>query len=291
MALTIDEQRYYDFAKAALPPWVPDPDEFLMGAAKMFGGVHAMITYLFGNALIGTAVGATASTPDWLNQHAADRGTRRILTEDDPTLRKRLRTFPDALTRAALLSVADAQLVAAGVSGTSAMVELPRDCAHSGTYLSDTGTGGTFTKVGSVVTFTPDTPWAAPPFRDASIVPVRSHKLTIAGAASAGNDGTRTITALDDDGAVCTNAGGVAEADPTVTWTVEHYDPEGNLRDGFTRSYSQRGYRSSRLLPHTIVIILPFGTSAVVAASVAEAVRQRKAAGIVVKIERRQSPP
>lgn len=291
MALTADEQRYYDFAKAALPPWVPDPDEFLMGAAKLFGGVHALITYLFGNALISSAVGATSSTPDWLNQHAADRGTRRILGEDDPTLRKRLRTFPDALTRAALLSVADAQLAAAGVSGSAAMVELPRDGAHSGTYSSDTGTGGTFTKVGSVVTFTPDTAWAAPPFRDPSIVPVRSHKLVIAGAATPGNDGTYVITSLSGNGAVYTNAGGAAQVDPTVTWTVEHFDPEGNLRDGFARAYSQRGYRSARLRPQAIVIILPYGTSAVVGASVAEAVRQRKAAGIVVKIERRQSPP
>lgn len=291
MALTIDEQRYYDFAKAALPPWIPDPDEFLMGAAKVFGGVHAVITYLFGNALISTAVGATASTPDWLNQHAADRSTRRILTEDDPTLRKRLRTFPDALTRAALLSVADAQLVAAGVSGSSAMVELPRDMAHSGAYDADAGTGGTFTKVGSIVTFTPATAWAAPPFRDPSIVPVRTHRLVISGAADAGNDGTYPITSLDGNGAVYTNAGGVAAVDATVAWSVQTRDPEGNVRDGFARAYSQRGYRSSRLRPQTIVIILPFGTSAVVAASVAEAVRQRKAAGIVVKIERRQSAP
>jgi hypothetical protein len=291
MALTADEQRYYDFAKAALPPWVPDPDEFLMGAAKLFGGVHAITLYLFGNALISTAIGATSSTPDWLNQHAADRGTRRILGEDDPTLRKRLRTFPDALTRAALLSVADAQLAAAGVAGSSAMVELPRDCSHSGEYVSDTGVGGTFTKVGTVVTFTPSGSWAAPPFRDPSIVPVRTYKLTIAGALTGGNNGTRVIDGLTGNGAHYVNAGGAAQVDPTVVWTVKQYDPEGNLRDGFTRAYSQRGYRSSRLRPQTIVIILPYGTSAIVAASVAEAVRQRKAAGIVVKIERRQSPP
>ena len=282
MALTAEEQRYYDFAKAALPPWVPDPDEFLAGAAKLFGGVDATIRYLFGQALISTATGPDTGTPDWLNQHAADRGTRRQLGETTPALRERLRTFPDALTRASLLAVADAQLSIAGVSGSAAMVELPRDMAHSGVYATDTGVGGTFTKVGNVVTFTPDGAWAAPPYRDPSIVPVRTHKLTIAGAASAGNDGTRTIDGLTGDGAFYTNAGGVAEADPTVAWTVEHYDPEGNLRDGFTRAYSQRGYRSSRLRPQTIVIILPYGTSAAVAAGVAEAVRQRKAAGIVV---------
>lgn len=291
MALTAEEQRYYDFAKAALPGWIPDPDEFLMGAAKLFGSVDAMVRYLFGQALISTATGPDTGTPDWLNQHAADRGTRRVLGEDDPTLRSRLRTFPDALTRASLLSVADAVLAAAGVAGSSAMVELPRDCAHSGAYVGDTGTGGTFTKVGSIVTFTPSGAWAAPPYRDPSIVPVRTYKLTLTGSLTPGNDGTHLISGLDGNGAYYTNAGGAAEVDGGVTWTVGQYDPEGNLRDGFARAYSQRGYRSSRLLPHTVVIILPFGTTEVVANAVAEAVRSRKAAGIVVKIERRQSPP
>lgn len=291
MALTVDEQRFYDFAKASLPGWIPDPDEYLMGVAKMFGSVDAMIDYLFGQTLITTAVGPSSDTPDWLNQHAIDRGTRRTNGEDDPTLRERLRTFPDALIRSVLLATADAILAAAGIAGSSAMVELPRDGAHSGTYSSDSGTGGTFVKVGSVVKFTPDTAWAGPPYRSGTIVPVMSHKLTISGAASAGNNGTRTITGLEDDAALITNAGGVAGADPTVSWSVTHYDVDGNLRDGFTRAYSQRGYRSARMQPHTIVIILPYGTTEAVRLSVFEAVRSKKAAGIVLKVERRISPP
>jgi creatinine amidohydrolase/Fe(II)-dependent formamide hydrolase-like protein len=39
------------------------------------------------------------------------------------------------------------------------------------------------------------------------------------------------------------------------------------------------------------IIILPYGTDAALAASVAETVRQRRAAGVVYAIEYRQSPP
>lgn len=292
MALTAEEQRFYDFAKAALPAWIPDGDEFLMGAAKMFGSVKALIDYLFENALIGDAVGATATTPDWLNQHAADRGTRRVLDEDDPTLRERLRNIPDALTRVTLISAIDAILAAAGIVGTCAMVELPYHGAHSGTYDADQGSGGTFAVNGTTVSFTPDTlPWARPPYWDPSLVPVRSTQLLIAFATNAVNDGTHDITGLDENGAVYTDATAVAGHDGAAGWGVITMDVDGNIRDSFARAYSQRGYRSARLLPMRIVVILPFGSTDAVEASVREALRQKKAAGIAVTIERRLIAP
>lgn len=291
MALTVEEQKFYDFAKDALPDWIPDADEFLMGAAKMFGSVKALIDYLFGQALISGATGATATTPDWLNQHARDRGTSRVDGEDDPTLRDRLRNAPDAVTRASILVAVNAILIAAGQVDQAAMVELPKHGAHGGEYDADNGIGGTFVKVGTTMKFTPSTAWARPPYWAAALVPTRSTNLVISGAADATNDGTHVITGLEDNAALYTDADGVAAVDATVTWSVATLDVEGNVRDGFARAYSQRGYRSARLLPLRMVIILPFDSSASIEASVREALRQKKAAGIAVTIERRLIAP
>lgn len=287
MALTFEEQRLYDFAKGSLPAWIKNDDEFLHGAAKMFGSVRAMVDYLFGQALIGTAVGATATTPDWLNQHARDRGTARRSGEDDPTLRERLRHTPDAVTRAALLSAIDGVLEASGITADAAMIEIPRDAAHAGAYLAMTGTGGTFVQTGSTSKLTPTTlPWPAPPFRAADVFPVLQHQLIIAGAAVAGNNGTRTITGLDLDAAIVTNAGGASGVDPGVTWTVKRLDRSGNITDGFARAYAGRGYRvAGRRL--AILIILPFGTSAATEAAIRELLRVKKAAGFQAIVERR----
>lgn len=290
MALTAQEQKYLDFALAALPGWVRPTDEFLNGAAKMFGSVDAMIDYLFSQALIRQANGATSTTPDWLNQHARDRGTSRQAGESDPVLRERIRNVPDALTRAALLAAADAILAADLIVGSAAMVELARDAGHWGTYLVMTGTGGVFTQAGTVSKFTPTAlPWPTPPYQDPSVIPVRAHKIVIAGAADAGNDGTFTITGLDDDAAIYTNAAGAAGADGGVTWTVERFDVTGNLTDGFGRFYWRRGYRYARSRPG-IVMILPFGTTAGATASIVEMLRQKKAAGVLVIVETRAVP-
>lgn len=290
MALTADEQKFYDFAKSSLPDWIPDGDEFLMGAAKMFGSVKALLDYLFGQALIGTAEGGTATTPDWLNQHARDRGTSRVDGEDDPTLRDRLRNAPDAITRASILVAVNAILVAAGISGSAGMVELPKHGAHSGEYGIMSGTGVTIAVSGTTARLTPDElPWARPPFFDPALVPFLSTKIFV--NTIGGNAGVFTITGLDGNAAVYTNATAIAGSFPTVPWNVRFHDPEGNVRNGYARAFSQRGYRSARLVPLRIVIILPYGSTAAVEASVREALRQKKAAGIAVTVERRTIAP
>lgn len=297
MALTTEEQRFYDFAKATLPDWIPDGDEFLHGAAKMFGSVKALIDYLFGQTLISEAVGASSTTPDWLNLHAADRGTRRQLNEDDPTLRERLRNVPDALTRVSLLAAINSILEAAGISDDAALVELPYHGGHSSSsgswYTAMSGTGGVFTKDGTTMKFTPSTlPWPRPPFFATTLVPALSTRLVLATCEDATNDGTHVITGLDSNAAVYTDADGVANAaDATVAWSVEILDVDGNVRTGFARAFSQRGYRSARIVPLRIVVILPYGSTAAHEASVREALRQKKAAGIAVTVERRLIAP
>lgn len=296
MALTTEEQRFYDFAKNALPLWMPDGDEFLMGAAKMFGSVKTLIDYMFAQTLIGNAVGSTATTPDWLDQHARDRGTSRQLDEDDPTLRERLRNVADAVTRPSLYAAINAILVAAGINDPCGIVELPRDGAHGGTYTAMAGVGGTFAVVGTTVKFTPTVlPWPRPPYWNPTIydtyrLQMRSTQLVISGAANAANDGTHPITGLENNAALYTDATAGAGADATVVWKVETLDSEGWVRDTFARAYSQRGYRSARVRPPRMVIILPFGSTATIEASVREMLRQKKAAGIAVTIERRLIP-
>ena len=75
--------------------------------------------------------------PDWLDQHARDRGTRRQFGEADPALRDRLRNTPEALTRESLLDSINSILSAEGLADTANMVELTRDRAYFGVFTSD----------------------------------------------------------------------------------------------------------------------------------------------------------
>lgn len=301
MALTAEEQELFDFAVGSLPSWVRSQDELLTACAKMFGVARAQLKYLFGQALITQATGPTSTTPDWLAQHARDRGTSRQAAELDPVLQQRLRVIPDALTRQAILDAANAILAAAGVVGAAAMLELPRDGAWLGAYFPLTGSGGTFAQSGTVSRFTPTTlPWSVPPYRSPSVAPTQTWFLTISGAAAPANNGTRMITGMDNSAAVYTNASGVAGADPSVSWTARRADVNGAASDGFgdiglgplsfARAYAGRGYRMSSSRPLKILVILPFGTDAGTQASIEESLRTKKAAGRVVIVERRLVP-
>lgn len=287
----IGPEDFYRFGRDALPQWVKDRDEFLLASAQVMTAVQTQTEYLFKQTLITTADGPTADAPDWLQQHARDRGTSRQVGESNAALAQRLRTIPDALTRQALLDAANAALATAGVAGSAALLELPRDGAFYGSYTALTGTGGAFTQVGTTSKFTPAAlPWPAPPFQAASVAPVRTWQLVISGAAHAGNNGTRAITGLDGNAAIVTNAGGVAGADATVTWKAQRLDQTGNVTDGFHRAYYGRGFRWAQTRPFTVLVILPFGTDLGTQNSVTEALRLKKAAGFKVIVERRLNP-
>lgn len=296
MALTSTEQDLLDFALSGLPAWFQHEEremEFLGGCAKLFGAVNEQVGYwLVNQALIGSAEGATSSTPDWLGQHAADRDTRRQGSEDDPTLRQRLKNVPDALHRQSILDAAQAIVDASGVVGDVAILEPLRWWRGFFQKNSpDTGTGGTFiAQAGNLHSFEPTVPFARPPLR--TFDPVITYKLVISGAASAGNDGTFTIEDLDEDAAVYTNAGGVAEADPTVTWRVDRYDEDDNLLTGGTGRWIAYFDRGFRMAPDrsAIVLILPYGTTEGTRLSVLEMLRTKKAAGIMAIVERRLNP-
>lgn len=292
MALSEREQKYRDFAANALPSWFTDQaraEEYLGALAKIFDAMHSVIAFWIDQTRILLAQGPTGTEPDWLNQHALDRGTSRQSGETDEGLRKRIRNVPDALTRPLILDAAQEIIEAEGVAGTVEMVELRRDKAYVGNFVSDSGVGGTFTKPGgSTARFQPLVPFAAPPFNE--IDPGFGHDLAISGAASAGNNGTFPVEALFDDSAEYVNASAVAEIDLAVTWAVQKKDQDDNLADGFARAYVGRGYRVGTGRPNTIILILPFGSSAGTVASVEEMLRQKKGAGIRAIVERRLVP-
>ncbi len=295
MALNANQQELLDFALSGLPGWFQAEEramEFLGGCAVLFDAARNQLDYWFGQSLIGGAVGVTATTPDWLGQHAADRNTRRQAAEGDPALRARLRNVPDALNRQSLLDAAQAIVDASGVVGDVAILEPLR--YWRGFFLvneADTGTGGTFTAgAGTLHQFEPLVAFARPPIK--TFEPVRTHKLVISGALSAGNDGTFPITDLDEDAAVYTNAGGVAEVDATVAWRVDRYDVDDNILTagaGRLDAYFDRGHRMGQDRS-AIILILPFGTTEGTRLGVLEMLRQKKAAGIAAMVERRLNP-
>lgn len=295
MALTPEEQKLLDFALGSLPTWFREQlreFEFTGGSATLVRDAQEALEYWFSQALITTAVGATGSDPDWLNQHAADRGTSRQDGESDAELRSRLRTFSDALTLPVML---EAVQDIAGVGAAIVEASYNRSFMHD--WTADTGTGGVFSGTAPNMEFTPDTPFqngVANLATSGFFVPrLANGDITFAGSNSAGNDGTFTITGVDGNKVLYTNGSGVAETDGGTGWTHTKRDSSSNnnIMDGFAATYLSRGHR---LLdpppPHKLIVILPFGCTAGTVSSVQEAMRQKKGAGLVITVECRQNP-
>ncbi len=288
--LSTEEVALLDWLKSSIPRWLWMDDK----AQELWGAtVKSLIRVQMLIEDLNLATYILTATDIWLEQHAADRGTSRQGNETDVALRSRLRNVPDALTRSALLDAANAILAADGVIGSAAMVELPRDAASLGAFTADTGVGGTFAPMsGTTYKFSPTVPFAMPPFVGATLTRLISgYKLIIAGAASAGNDGTFAVTGLDGDGALYTNAAGVAGVDGGVGWTTDKLDRQGNVQDVHGKAFCSRGFRAARASKSgMIIVILPFGSTAGTVASVTEMLRQKKAGGIASVIEVRLSP-
>lgn len=302
MALTTEEQELLDWAMEAMPPWFRGDRDLAVeaGIAKMMGAARAQVDYWAGQTLIASAAGATSTTPDWLQQHAIDRGTRRQYGESDAELRARLRFYPDAITPAALLGVAQGIVDAAGVATDAvAMVELRADKAFLVRNVPQDDVGGTFDvpSVG-VVSFAPVAAWSGnrPPWISRNGVAfAQTAVLTITGAADSENDGAHNVTGMSGDALLYAPGidGAISGSDGLVGWRVDRYAVIDGAHltagSGKMDAYASRGFRVGGQRP-VIVLILPYGTTAATSAAVEEAIRQRKAAGVIVLIETRESP-
>jgi hypothetical protein len=278
--MTPAEQELFDFARGNLPDWYSDDDranEFLGLAARIMGATKAVaLFWLSRQTRILLADGPTSTTPDFLAQHALDRGTFRQLGESDDSLRARLRSMPaGAIVRPAIM----ATLVAA-IPGAVAL-ELPRDLAFTGVYAVHSGIGGTFAALaGGQVSFTPTAGYG--------VVPLPGN-LVLSSATASGNNGTFATLGVLVNGATYANGSGVAGADAAVHWTLAKIDRRGNPKDGFARAYANRGFRVGGPLP-TILVILPYGTTDSAMAIAVDIVRQLKAFGVLLLVERREVP-
>lgn len=283
MAYTEEEQRLHDHIIAACPPWFTATEgapEFIDAVVKAFGRVRLQQQEWVSQTRIREAdrVG-----PDWLAEHAHERGTWPQEGEGDAELRERLRSFSDAVTRPAIMEAVAAIVAGAGVAGDVEVIELKRNRAWFRTAESETGVGGTFEIVDGELRFTPDTPFAR--------YPRTPDQIVLSGAADAANDGTFDVVGLAGAAVTFENPSAVAGADAAVAWSIVKRDAAGNVLDGFKDSYLSRGHRLSKAArPAAFVIMLPYGTTAGTAAAVEEFLRLVKAAGFRAIIERRTSP-
>lgn len=241
MALSVDEQALFDAAVAALPAWFTKVErnmEDLAMFAKTNGAALAIAKFWESQTFIDQAVGATGLEPDWLNEHARDRGTSRVENETDAALRVRIKTAPDAVTPDAIIEGVLAAVLAAGGTWDETMEEFPRDSAYLiDSITQNTGTGGTFGSVlmltfGSIYTNAVESDVGKTVVQGANNGVLQAYNNTtktwwvtkgvgtiIAGATTiTTGTGAGTSTAAVADGIVFT---------PTVAFAYPPYPPEG----------------------------------------------------------------
>ncbi len=302
MPYSAEEQKIYEFIRQSLPRFLFEssaiPEEIWGAIVKAFDEVRQENEALFDAALI---TSATAGPPDYLNQHAIDRGTGRFDDETDSALRDRLRTIDDVVSRPALIAAAESVLAAEAITGDVHIAELRHGRCFFVLRSEQSGdSGGIFAGTAPNMKFKPPSgeyflrgryaPTTISRKAQRLVNPsgFAAAELEISSANSGGNDGVFEITGVDGDYVTYTNASGVAEVDNVCSWFQRGVDYQGNVVDGWRASYLSRGYRVSG--DHTIVVILPYGATASSEAAVRERMRQAAGAGIVVRVERRIVP-
>jgi hypothetical protein len=280
--MTDEEEILYSFAKASVPRWLfarARSEEEMGALIKIFDRARQQIVYWASTTFIGMANGSIGGQPDWLGQHARERGTERQDGETDDALRARLRNREDAVTvPALLLLIADMLAAEALTVDGYGIVELRKDRAFFNTNVPATGTGidpdDYFVQtVDSTTLYVASAPWA--PW-------MLGQTLTISGSYASDNDGDYVITGFDGStGLRYFNINGGPEPFPG-TWSIG---------TGRKVAYLSRGYRmSSDGRAAGIVAITPYGVSEALRLAIHEALRLRKAAGVPHITERRINP-
>lgn len=303
MPLTTEEQELFDIGKSNLPEWYASDErgnEFLSAAAKIMAAARSIAErWLTKLTLITQASVDVSLEADWLDEHARDRGSSRQTSEVDDVLIDRIRNVPDALTRPALQAALNAMIAASGFAGTIAIEELPHDQAFIGYHASIAGSSppgsSTFLNIGGGdIKFTPSTSYrfAVPPRRPPKQRAPNRDTPTWKFFWSLGTPmGPFLVKDVVDDSIIYNDP---SQVDMTTAgsfvWHIERYNSNGFVRDDLPRNFYGRGYRMSHSPPMAIVVILPYGTDAAFQNAVTEMMRQKKAGGIRVLVERRMIP-
>jgi len=276
---------FIEHAITALPAWFSQEErnfEVINAFAEIFCDIEDIGTFWKNMSYILLATKDGVDGPDWLDQHARDRGTTRQPGETDEALRARLRNPGEALTKSAIEDSIQNILDSEGIVGTASVFELRPNAAFFQDLQAQTGTGGTFGTTTDAKLFQPDAGFGNLAIKYDSTA---SHQLVISGANEVGNNGTFPITGVFADSVTYDNASAVAEVDAGATWTINRLDASGNVLDGFAQSYMDRGYRFSTSQNAAIVVILPLGCTSGTLASVQEALRQTGGAGVFNIVE------
>jgi len=281
------EQDYIDHVLAALPKWFSDhprAQETVKALAKVMQSAEDITAFWADQAEILLAVGAVGNEPDWLSQHAADRGSARQANETDASLRTRLRSVAEALTLSSVLTAAQAVVTAEGISGTVGVFELRPSRAFFLVNSADVaGPPGTITGTAPNMVFTP--PAQFNPFNP-KYDGVIGHTLNIIQAGNPANVGAFDVTGIVGDTITYQNASGVPD---TAEYSIVRRVADGSNIFAKRHSYFNRGWRMGGNSP-TLVVILPFGCTEATRTSVAESLRTKKGAGIRLVVECRANP-
>ncbi len=291
-ALTALEQALFNIAKGSLPSYLFQEDasaqEVLAAFAKQFAVLSADLSLLEQDTFI------TVARTEALSQHAKDRGTRRQEGESNEALSLRLRFLrDDTLTVAAIVARVLAILESDGVTipaGYPGLIELRRDRLF---WSRGDGVQITAVAAASIIdgeTFTIDG---------------RVFEFNKVGSVTSGNVEVDITAATTDDEVAAAIELALEGEYPGLAFSVNEFAAvrrapgaisETVANGGFAirrvNSYWSRGYRftDTGRRATVVVIMLPFGTTAATQQSVAEAVRQIKAGGVKVIVERRLSP-
>jgi hypothetical protein len=291
-ALTPREQALYNLARATLPRILfsddDSPEEVLAAFSKQFAAVMDEIEVWVQNTFI-----TTASTLG-LDIHAKDRGTRRQSDESNEGLVYRLRfLLEDSVTVAGIVAKATGVLNSYGVTipaNYPGIVQLRQDRAFYGggdgiqivcPAAASIVDGETFTIAGLVYEMDKNASYTAP-----------NTWVNLIAATTAATVATAVALALQEKyGVLATSTG-----DTVVIRKAKGAFSDTVANAGFTmtrqKSYYSCGYRmtGASRAGTVIVVMLPYGTTETCRLSVAEAMRQAKAGGVKVIVERRLNP-
>lgn len=296
MAYSEREQAIYDWVKGTVPEvfFQRERAEEEMGAiVKAFAMVEDVIDSMINRAKIMQAPGPVPGEPDWLGEHARDRDTERQLDETDDSLRLRLRSFAEVVTRPAIMALVDRLVGATG----SAAVETLFDGIYLGNVIdavygdwatpAPTYTGPTIDVDADKGQMTIHGLNVLEPAATTGQPWYMRRYLHVEGAADSANNGRFRIVGVGRDGSGPTwltveNIDAVeSNVDETaLLWSLDA--DEATPSAAPVNAFLGRGYQFAN---KGFTIILPEGTAEDVRRSVEAALQRAKSMGVVARVE------